>query len=136
MIEELNNIFSDDPGRNLTFRDLQEMVYMEQVIKETLRLYPSVPIYSRHLTEDAEYGIIIVVFQHTCFYKLALILGGYKLPGGTEIGIFAYAIHRDPKIWPDPESFKPERFAETNDRPSFSFLPFCAGPRNCIGTYA
>lgn len=59
---------------------------------------------------------------------------GYKLPEGTEIGLYAYAIHRDPKIWPDPLAFKPERFAGISDRSPFAFVPFCAGPRNCIGT--
>lgn len=77
---------------------------------------------------------IIVVLK--VIYIFILILDGYKLPEGTEIGLFAYAIHRDPKIWTDPECFKPERFAEENNRIPFSFLPFCAGPRNCIGIYS
>ena len=56
---------------------------------------------------------------------------------GTDINIFIYAIHHDANVFPDPEKFDPERFAEKaltgGERSPFDFIPFSAGSRNCIG---
>ena len=60
-----------------------------------------------------------------------------RIPKGTRIFIPAYAIQRDPQIYPDPETFDPERFNEENIKqrhPSF-YIPFGDGPRNCIGNW-
>lgn len=62
-----------------------------------------------------------------------IILGGVTYPKGTELCIDAYLVHRDPNIFPDPEMFDPERFANPGDIPLYSYIPFSAGPRNCIG---
>ncbi|KAF2878641.1 hypothetical protein ILUMI_27530 [Ignelater luminosus] len=116
VIQELQAIFTDDKDKPATHRDLQEMKYLEAVIKETLRLYPSVPIYARHVHEDVEYDEGI-------------------LPKGLTIGIFAYGLHRDPEIYPNPEHFDPERFTleKQAERSPYAYIPFSAGPRNCIG---
>ena len=91
MQEELDNVFGDDPERDLTVADLSKMKYLECCIKETLRLYPSIPIYSRSLEAEA-------------------VLDGHVLPKGTSIMIAAIALHRNPLVWEDPEEFRPERF--------------------------
>lgn len=64
-----------------------------------------------------------------------VIPGEYRLPEGVTIGMMIYGMHHNPQIYPDPEAFKPERFFPENsvDRHPYAFIPFSAGPRNCIG---
>ncbi|CAH0557343.1 unnamed protein product [Brassicogethes aeneus] len=113
--EEAKSMFGDDKEKSATFKDLQEMKYLENVIKETLRLYPSVPIYSRCLTDDIEYQ------------------EGKIIPKGTQLGIFAFGVGRDKDYYKDPEKFMPSRFDSMDGKTPFSYIPFSAGPRNCIG---
>ncbi|XP_066904788.1 cytochrome P450 4C1 isoform X2 [Halyomorpha halys] len=111
--DEQLEIFGGDE-RTPTSKDLQKMIYLEMVIKETLRLYPSVPVYSRFLKEDLKLDENIVI------------------PAGQTVAILAIAAHRSKKYWDDPEEFIPERFAPGIERHPFSFIPFSAGPRNCL----
>ncbi|KAK9505903.1 hypothetical protein O3M35_009871 [Rhynocoris fuscipes] len=103
--------------RAATRNDLQEMHYLEMVIKETLRLYPSVPYISRILTQDL------------------LLSDNTLLPEGINTSIIPVMVHRNPTYFPDPEKFDPERFTQENcrNRHPFAYIPFSAGPRNCIG---
>ncbi|XP_042241114.1 cytochrome P450 4C1-like isoform X2 [Homarus americanus] len=113
--EELDGIFEDSDGP-VTMADLREMKYLENCIKETLRLYPPVPSFSRELTED-------------------LVIDNFLIPAGTTVSVMTYSLHRDPKQFPDPEKFDPDRFLPENARKRhpFAYVPFSAGPRNCIG---
>ncbi|KAF2892992.1 hypothetical protein ILUMI_13181, partial [Ignelater luminosus] len=115
-VQELQTIFSRDKDRPATYKELQEMRYLEAVIKETLRLYPSVPVFARNVHEDIEYD-------------------GITLPKNTTLAIYVYGLHRDPITFPDPERFDPDRFFQENqpDRSPYAYIPFSAGPRNCIG---
>lgn len=92
---------------------------MECVIKECLRIYPSIPF-------------IVKVLEEEITTK-----DGIVLPKNTEIAIHIYDIHRNEKHWPNPDKFDPDRFLPENsiNRHPFSFVPFSAGPRNCIGEY-
>ena len=114
VMQELLSI--DIGNKQLTYNDLQEMRYLEQVIKETLRLYPPAPYFGRTLSEDVNFD-------------------GHVLPKNLSIVLFNYALHRQESLFPDPEKFDPDRFSVENCRVRsiYSYVPFSAGPRNCIG---
>ncbi|XP_013142558.1 PREDICTED: cytochrome P450 4c3-like [Papilio polytes] len=113
--EEQQRIFGDS-RRTCTIEDLSEMKYLECCIKESLRLYPSAPVIVRHITQD-------------------VILSGRTVPKNSYIGIHIYDLHRRPDVYPEPEKFIPERFLPENsiNRHPYAYIPFSAGPRNCIG---
>uniref|UniRef100_A0A2C9JRK9 Cytochrome P450 n=1 Tax=Biomphalaria glabrata TaxID=6526 RepID=A0A2C9JRK9_BIOGL len=99
-----------------TFEELTQLTYMEQFINETLRLYPPAPVMSRLAAEARTYH-------------------GITIPKGAAVFIPIFAVLLDPKHFPDPEKFDPERFSEENKtaRDIMSFMPFGYGPRLCIG---
>jgi cytochrome P450 len=63
------------------------------------------------------------------------LLAGFAIPTGVDVLLSPYLIHRHPRFWSEPESFRPERaeFAPQAQRPPFAYVPFSAGPRHCIG---
>nr|WKR34925.1 cytochrome P450 CYP4G354 [Monolepta hieroglyphica] len=115
---ELKEIFADDINRTITFNDTMEMKYLERVILETLRMYPPVPLIARKVNEDVK-----------------LTTGGYIIPSGTTVVIGQFLIHRNEKYWKDPLKFDPDNFLpeRCQERPYYSFIPFSAGPRSCVG---
>jgi len=106
------------PGDEFTFDQLMELRYANQVLKETLRLYPPVWLFSRRALKDD-------------------LLGEFRIPAGAHLFIAPYFLHRRPELWPDPERFDPDRFDETRNPPvdRYAFVPFSAGARRCIGEY-
>jgi cytochrome P450 len=87
--------------------------YLSAVVDETLRVRPVVPIVVRMLTEEFE-------------------VDGYRLPAGTRVTPSIYLVNRNPRVYEDPEEFRPERFLE-NGPETFSWIPFGGGIRRCIG---
>ncbi|GAB6023573.1 Cytochrome P450 4V2 [Chamberlinius hualienensis] len=115
VIEELDEIFGDS-NRDVNPEDFSRMKYLECVMKETMRLFTPLPMIGRNLSEDLD-------------------ICGYKVPAGTEIVLLLNLIHRDPSVYEDPDTFNPDRFLAENslNRDPYAFIPFSAGPRNCIG---
>lgn len=103
-------------SRRPAFADLPRLPYSLQVVQETLRLYPPVWILDRRAAHDDEYN-------------------GLPLPQGTLISAYVYGVHHQPAYWPEPEAFRPARFAAEAgaERPAYAYLPFGGGPRQCIG---
>jgi cytochrome P450 len=115
LAEELQAVLGD---RAPTPEDLPRLRYTEMVLKETLRLYPAVWGIGRKAVKECE-------------------LGGYRVPAGSNIFILQWRTQRDPRFFPDPERFDPERWRDDPVRsgkiPRFAYFPFGGGPRFCVG---
>ncbi|XP_046680662.1 cytochrome P450 6k1-like isoform X2 [Homalodisca vitripennis] len=112
-VQEAESCLSQNGG--WTFQTVKDMVYLDMVIQETLRLYPASPLSLKECTVP------------------------YRLPGsdailekGTIVLIPVTGLHMDPEIYPDPRKFDPERFADNNYKPSATYRPFGDGPRICL----
>jgi cytochrome P450 len=112
MHEEVLRVAGHGP---VTAEHVARLTIVQQVLNESLRLFPTAPIIVRDIKND-------------------MVLEGVRLRAGT-IGIIPiYAIHRHRALWDDPDRFDPGRFDPGRPKPSrFQFLPFGAGPRICIG---
>jgi len=108
LIQEIHSLPVD-----ASIDQIMKLSYLDAVIKEVLRLHPVVPLVLRS-----------VVREHT--------LMGYKLKAGSYAGIATVSLHMNPKIWTDPELFRPERFIEKNYSSS-EYVPFGGGTKKCLG---
>jgi cytochrome P450 len=95
---------------------MEQLTYAGQVINEALRLYPPGWLLSRRTVQPD-------------------VLCGYEIPAGANVLLPLYLLHRHPRYWRDPNTFRPERFApdQEAERARFAYMPFAAGPRHCIG---
>ncbi|KAI4499225.1 hypothetical protein M0802_005808 [Mischocyttarus mexicanus] len=112
--DEVKMIMQQD--NNLTMSSIQKLSYLERCLKESLRLYPSVHLISRRIFHDMQ-------------------LKNHLIPSGTICDVNIYSVHRNPEYWPNPNVFDPDRFLpeNTKGRHPYSYIPFSAGSRNCIG---
>ncbi|KRT82401.1 cytochrome P450 [Oryctes borbonicus] len=116
LFEEIESVVGIDKDEPITLGHLNEMGYMDRVVKEVFRLYPAAPLIERELQEE-------------------VIVDGLKYPKGTTISFHLYIQHRRSELFPEPEKFDPDRFLPeyVASRHKFAYIPFSAGPRNCIG---
>lgn len=98
----------------IEWSDTQEMSRLVMFLKESLRVYAPACVIARLLTKD-------------------YTVDGVTLPANSEVNILINSINHRQDVWGDPENFRPDRFSGESDRDPFSFVPFSAGPRNCIG---
>lgn len=118
--EELVSIFPEGGNFEVTYANTQEMVYMDMVINESMRVITPVPLVARENTQDLK------------------LSNGQVLPAGLQLCINIFAMHRRKDIWgPDADNFNPDNFlpSNINDKHPYAFIPFTKGIRNCIGMY-
>jgi cytochrome P450 len=111
---EVESVLGERPA---SIEDLPRLQYTGMVVKESLRLYP--PIWDLTTREAVT----------------SVELGGYELPKGSWIALAPYVTQRDPRFFPNPDQFDPERFAagRVEQIPPYAYFPFGAGPHVCIG---
>lgn len=113
LVAEWNRVLG---GRTPNAEDLTKLPYTDAVIAEAMRVYPPVYLIGREATRDLE-------------------LGGYRVQKGYTIFMSQWVNHRDPRYFPDPEKFQPERWEDdlATRIPKYAYYPFGGGPRVCIG---
>lgn len=109
--EEIEHVIGDG---EVTFKIINELKYLDLVIKESMRLYCPVPIIARRLYEEVDFGDFIA-------------------PANANYNLLLFTLFKNPEIFENPDDFFPERFLNPDKSP-YAFIPFSAGFRNCIVT--
>ncbi len=113
---EINDVFGSNDVE-FSGEVLNTLKYLDQVVRETMRMFPIIPMISRQLHDD-------------------MVLDGHKIPSGTIIFMNIAALHRRKDIWGEnSDEFDPEHFSIENSAKihPYAFIPFSAGKRNCTG---
>ncbi|XP_010832278.1 PREDICTED: docosahexaenoic acid omega-hydroxylase CYP4F3-like isoform X2 [Bison bison bison] len=115
--QEVQELLKDRESKEIEWDDLAQLPFLTMCIKESLRLHPPVTVISRSCTQDIT------------------LPDGRVIPKGVICLISIFGTHHNPYVWPDPEVYDPLRFKPENikGRSPLAFIPFSAGPRNCIG---
>ncbi|XP_014423144.1 cytochrome P450 4F2 isoform X3 [Camelus ferus] len=115
--QEVEELLKDREPKEIEWDDLTQLPFLTMCIKESLRLHPPAPTISRRCTQDI------------------VLPDGRVIPKGVICLISIFGIHHNPSVWPDPEVYDPFRFdpEHIKGRSPLAFIPFSAGPRNCIG---
>ncbi|XP_077994208.1 leukotriene-B4 omega-hydroxylase 3-like [Glandiceps talaboti] len=115
--QEVNDLLAGKDSQEIEWDDLNELRYLTLCIKESLRLNPPVPAISRLLTSPLTFP------------------DGRTVPAGYRVTIQINNLHHNQLVWDDPCEYRPERFTpeNTKGRSPYAYVPFAAGPRNCIG---
>lgn len=123
LYEELVKTENGLHGKRIDYETLHKLKYLDQVVSESLRKWPAAPVTDRACTKDyqCEFG------EDKKF----------RFENGVSFWIPIYGLHHDPKYYPEPEKFDPERFSDENKHKIVpgTYMPFGVGPRNCIGKY-
>jgi cytochrome P450 len=114
--EEIDSVLDDNDHTVPTAKDISKLEYTQGVFAESMRLYPPAWAIGRQATKACK-------------------IGDYVIPAGSSVLMSQYLMHHDPRYFPEPERFDPERWnpQEKAKRPRFSYFPFGGGVRSCIG---
>ncbi|CAG2224873.1 CYP4B1 [Mytilus edulis] len=112
--KEMSNLLRNN--KEISWENLQDMPQLTAFVKESMRMFTPVPMGARQLTSPMTIGDVVI-------------------PAGVNVDVNQHMIHHHPDVWQEHEVFKPERFLQNDltERHPYSFVPFAAGPRNCIG---
>ncbi|KAM6216828.1 cytochrome P450 4F2-like [Rhynchocyon petersi] len=115
--KEVQELLKGRESEEIEWDNLAQLPFLTMCIKESMRLYPPVTLISRCCTQDI------------------VLPDGRVIPKGITCIINIFETHHNPSLWPNPEVYDPSRFNFENSmkRPALAFIPFSAGPRNCIG---
>ncbi|XP_028460909.1 cholesterol 24-hydroxylase-like [Perca flavescens] len=116
ILEKVKKEVDDVVGmkQEISYDDLGQLVYLSQVLKETLRMYSTAPGTSREIVED-------------------IVIDGIHIPGGVSCFFSSHATQRMEKFFKDPLTFDPDRFHPDAPKPYYCYFPFALGPRSCLG---
>ncbi|XP_034477518.1 cytochrome P450 4ae1 isoform X2 [Drosophila innubila] len=120
LFDELYAYYGSDMERSVAYNDFAQLSFLHCVVKESLRLYPPIPVVARCLEKN-------------------FVFGDANVPAGTNVILLLWKLLRDEKFYREPLRFWPERHLPNNDidvglaKSISSYIPFSAGPRNCIG---
>ncbi|KAI9499056.1 cytochrome P450 [Zychaea mexicana] len=116
--KEVDSIESEDGQKLFTNDQLKQLPYLNAIINETMRINPIAVVGLERITD-----------------RDTILAGRLYVPKGTQVRCNIYSTHLNPKYWPEPTKFKPERWLDDSDIPADqeAFYPFSAGSRNCIG---
>ncbi|GMH33024.1 hypothetical protein BSKO_00858 [Bryopsis sp. KO-2023] len=114
LVEELKRVLG---GRSPTYEDLDDLQYTTQCVKESLRMYPPIPLFPREAAD------------------VDVLPSGHRVKQGDVVFMSGYCLGRSPAIWDEPMEFRPERFDPEKEEVMhrFQWAPFGAGPRMCLG---
>ena len=115
LVEEVDRVLG---GRLPNAEDSKALTYTRQVIEESMRLYPPAWTTGREVREE-------------------ITVRGVTMPEGSQVITSQWIVHRDPRFFPDPEAFDPDRFEKARAKrlPKYAYFPFGGGPRTCIGNH-
>lgn len=113
--QEIKDVMEKCDG-SIDIQTISQLKYLERICKETHRLIPSVCTFSRTVMED-------------------IMIDKYVVPKGAMLAVHVHGLHHNPTVWTNPEKFDPDRFLieQSQNRNPYAYVPFSAGPRNCIG---
>ncbi|XP_060071025.1 cytochrome P450 4A2-like [Ylistrum balloti] len=112
--EEVKRVLGD--RTDVDWSDIKEFSQLTLFLKESMRMFSPVPSVGRITTKEID-------------------LDGLKVPANMEIYVLIYALNHRQDIWGDPERFRPDRFSNDAEKDPYSYVPFSAGPRNCVGQH-
>ncbi|XP_071082025.1 ultra-long-chain fatty acid omega-hydroxylase-like [Haliotis cracherodii] len=116
--EELDTLLDGRESKHITWDDIPKMEYLTRCLKEGMRFHSPVPAILRKLENPMD-------------------IDGKVFPVGTLVGINIWKVHHNPEVWEDPDVYDPDRFLPENiqKKDTYAYIPFSAGPRNCIGQH-